>query len=120
VREKFPWGARLADDREICNLLTKAGRDEYFRRLRVMWLRQGKHCCLEGWVKGCPGYLKIAEATFEHQDGRGMDGGHRDDRIERLDKKTGQMKPYNGVAHWQCNREKGSVRIDYNGKAADN
>jgi hypothetical protein len=113
MRIKTAWGVKLSDDREICDLLTKAGRDEYARRLRAMWLRQKKRCCLEGYIAGCPGYLKIAEATFEHQDGRGMNGGHRDDRAEKLDKKSGAMKPYNGVAHWQCNREKGSKKIDY-------
>jgi len=113
VRTKFPWGTRYEDGREVCNLLTKAGRDEYARRKRVMWLRQGKRCCLEGWAKDCPGALKWAEALFEHQDGRGMDGGKRDDRIEKPNRKTGKMEPYNGVAHAWCNGKKGSVRINY-------
>ncbi len=99
--------------RECCDLLTKAGRDEYARRKRAMWMRQGKRCCLEGWVEGCPGKLTLADAVFEHQDGRGMGGGHRDDRIQKNDPKTGQMKPYNGVAHPYCNLVKMSQRIDY-------
>jgi hypothetical protein len=37
-----------------------------------------------------------------------MGGSTRDDRIE----KDGQ--PYNGAAHWKCNNEKGSKRINYN------
>jgi hypothetical protein len=104
------------DGRECCNLLTKAGKDEYFRRIRVMWERQGKRCCLENdsTIKDCPGKLTLGEATFEHQDGRGMGGGHRDDRIEKPDPKTGKMKPYNGCAHWNCNRQKASRRINYN------
>lgn len=97
----------LRDGREICNLLTKAGRDEYARRVRAMWERQGRRCCLEGWVKDCPGYLKISAAVFEHQDGRGMMGGKRDDRIEK------NGKPYNGAAHAWCNSKKGSVRMSY-------
>lgn len=98
----------MKDGREICNLLTKAGRDEYNRRIRVMRERQGKRCCLEGHVEGCPGRLALAEATFEHQDGRGMAAGHRDDRIEK------DGKPYNGAAHFVCNSMKASRRIDYN------
>jgi hypothetical protein len=115
VREKTPWGWRYAGGREVCDLLHKAGRDEYMGRIRTMWLRQKKRCCLEGCVEGCPGVLRIAEATFEHQDGRGMDGGHRDDRIEKPDAETGQMQPYNGAAHAWCNNRKGSVRMKYNG-----
>ncbi len=113
MKIKFPWGVRLTDGREICNLLTKVGRDEYARRVRAMWVRQGRHCCLEGRIKDCPGYLKIGEAQFEHQDGRGMEAGHRDDRIEKPDRATGEMKPYNGAAHPICNGRKGSLRIDY-------
>lgn len=103
----------LKDGREICNVLTKAGRDEYIRRLRVMWERQGRRCCLEKNVGSCPGYLKISDAVFEHQDGRGHDAGHRDDRIEKPDRVTGEMKPYNGAAHARCNILKASIRIDY-------
>jgi hypothetical protein len=94
-------------------MLTTEGRNEYLRRIRVMWERQGRRCCLEKYVKECPGKLRLADATFEHQDGRGYDGGHRDDRIERLNRKTGKMELYNGAAHYVCNSRKGSVRIDY-------
>jgi hypothetical protein len=78
-----------------------------------MWERQGRRCCLEGLVAGCKGKLGLAEASFEHQDGRGMGGGHRDDRIEKPDPDTGEMRPYNGVAHPWCNGRKGSVRVDF-------
>jgi len=101
------------DGREWCNLLTKEGRDEYARRKRLMWERQGKRCCLEFWVSGCPGRLALADAVFEHQAGRGSGGGHRDDRIEKLDPKTGKMMPFNGVAHAWCNNVKGSRKMDY-------
>ena len=99
-------------------MLTTAGRAEYFRRIRVMWERQGGQnaamCCLYGKVEGCPGRLAWKDATFEHEDGRGHGGGHRDDRIEKPDPKTGEMKPYNGAAHNLCNIRKGSRRINYN------
>jgi|WetSurMetagenome_2_1015567.scaffolds.fasta_scaffold90674_4 hypothetical protein len=108
----------LKDGREIINLLNKAGRDEYFRRIRVMWERQNKRCCLEKYIKNCPGKLRLADAVFEHQDGRGFNGGHRDDRIERLNRKTGKMELYNGAAHVMCNMQKGSIRIDYHKEPA--
>ena len=107
MRTKFPWGVRFDDGREVCDLLTTTGRDEYESRKRKMWLRQKKRCCLERRVFGCPGVLRWGDAVFEHQDGRGMSGGHRDDRIEK------DGKPYNGVAHAACNSLKGSRRIEY-------
>jgi len=113
MKKEQPVVKVMKDGREVCNLLTKAGKDEYLSRIRQMWERQGKQCCLKDKVEGCPGRLTIADATFEHQDGRGNGGGHRDDRILRPDPKTGEMKPYNGAAHWVCNGKKGSTRIDY-------
>ncbi len=98
----------MADGREVCNILCKAGMDEYMRRIRAMWERQNKRCCLEAFVSSCPGRLALADATYEHQDGRGHGGGHRDDRIEK------DGKPYNGAAHRLCNSLKASRRIDYN------
>jgi hypothetical protein len=112
-KEPQPAVRILKDGREICNHLTKAGRDEYHRRLREMWDRQKRICCLLGHVEGCPGRLHLPDLVFEHQDGRGSGGGHRDDRIEKPDPKTGEMKPYNGAAHAYCNLKKGSLRIDY-------
>ena len=96
--ELLPTIRILKDGREILNLLTKEGRDEYMRRLREMWERQNRRCCLEGYIKNCPGKLRLADAVFEHQDGRGYDAGHRDDRIERFNRETGKMEPYNGAA----------------------
>jgi hypothetical protein len=89
------------DGREVCNLNIKAGRDEYDSRKLKMHQRQGGLCCLCG--------LRLAKKVmaFEHQDGRGMNGSHRDDRTEK------DGKPYNGVAHWDCNSEKGSKRTPY-------
>lgn len=105
--EKFPWGVRYRDGREKCDLNSKAGRDEYMGRIRKMWERQNRICCLYGKIEQCPGRLTLREATFEHEDGRGMGGGHRDDRIMK------DGKPYNGAAHGLCNSLKGSRHIDY-------
>lgn len=92
------------------NLLTKEGRDIYMSRIREMWERQEKRCCLQGLVDGCPGKLALQDATFDHDEGRGMDGAHRDDRIWIPDAKTGELWPINGAAHALCNSKKGSVR----------
>ncbi len=92
----------MQDGREICNQYTSTGRKEYTKRTIAMLVRQRGLCCL------CGLYLSPDEATFEHQDGRGMNGSHRDDRIEK------DGKPYNGAAHGRCNVEKGSKRINYN------
>jgi hypothetical protein len=88
------------DGREVCDLTTKAGYEEYKRRIEVMRIRQEKKCYLCGY------FLRKDEATFDHQDGRGHGGGHRDDRIEK------DGKPYNGAAHFRCNASKGSVRLN--------
>lgn len=49
------------------------------------------------------------DCTFEHVDGRGIGGGHRDDRIWLPD--GDRMIPYNLAAHVKCNMAKGSKRI---------
>ena len=94
------------DGREKCNQLTKAGRDEYARRKHIMWERQKKRCCLEGFIPDCHGRLSLEESVFEHEQGR--TSGHRDDRIEV------NGKWQNGAAHPRCNLLKASVRILYN------
>lgn len=109
--KKKPEAVRkFAGDREVCNLLTKAGRDIYMDRIRQMWERQGRRCYLESLVAECPGRLSIREATFDHDEGRGMGGGCQDDRIEVPDGRGG-MVPVNGAAHALCNSLKGSVRL---------
>jgi hypothetical protein len=90
-----------ADGREKC-CNTPTGKAEYKRRVWLMWLRQKKRCCI------CWLWLRLENATFEHQDGRGMGGSTRDDRIEK------DGHPYNGAACWKCNNEKGSKRMNYN------
>jgi hypothetical protein len=95
------------DGREVCNKMTVAGRREYRRRVGEMLHRQKGQCCLVGYVATCPGALLLAEATFEHENGRG--GGKRDDRTQLPDGTW-----INGAAHSQCNHEKGSRRWKYN------
>ncbi len=72
----FPSG------REICNQLTKAGRDEYSRRKRVMWERQGGRCGLmiSPQCKERNGRWPFTEIQFGHDVSRG--GGKQDDRTE--------------------------------------
>lgn len=84
---------------EICVMLTASGRREYKRRTEEMWMRQGGLCSI------CKRPIRLEEAQFEHQDGRGFNGGHRDDRTEI----NGQ--PYNSAACGWCNVEKASVRL---------
>jgi len=100
---------RYPDGREECETKSKKGREEYARRTRDMWERQHHMCRLQisDQCKAKRGRLLITEAEFDHEDGRGMGGSHRDDRIEV------NGKPQNGaVCHW-CNTLKGSRRIPY-------
>jgi hypothetical protein len=92
------------DGREVCND-NKAGKDEYKRRRRVMWERQGKTCGLQ-IAPQCMKRLPWEYATFEHQDGRGYAGSKRDDRVE-ID-----GKPYNLVACPWCQSMKGSRSLN--------
>lgn len=105
------------DGREVCNLLTKEGHDIYESKKREMHERQNHICCLHGHIPTCPGKLRWAEATFDHEIPRGYDGAKRDDRIViEVKQKDGtvKIKWLNGVAHPQCNVAKGSRRINYN------
>ena len=77
------------DGREIC-VNSKAGWIEYKRRVKLMWVRQGRRCC------DCGKPLALGNATFEHQRRRGLGAAFRDDRAE-----------INGAAHWICNVERG-------------
>jgi len=80
--------------REVCRD-SKAGWLEYKRRVKLMWERQGRRCCL------CGRPLALWNATFEHQRRRGIGAAWRDDRIT----KDGQ--DWNGAAHWVCNAGRG-------------
>jgi len=88
------------DGREVCNQLTKAGRDEYKRRREAMRQRQNRVC---GY---CGKPITEKEATFEHVDGRGMGGARRDDRIV-----DAFGKPMNLAVCLRCNSTKGSKRL---------
>ena len=94
--------------REVCDLTTEAGRSEYARRKELMWKRQKGRCCLERFIEGCPGKLRLCESVYEHEHGKGFGGSIRDDRTEI------NGKWINGVAHFRCNSLKGSRRISYN------
>lgn len=100
---------RFPDGREVCDLKSKKGRDEYIRRIRSMLVRQKKICGLQisDQCKARHGRLSIDEAQFDHEVGRGLGGGHRDDRIE-ID-----GKPQNAAVCAWCNILKGSRRIPY-------
>ena len=105
VKKERSHIAIFAGGREVCNLLTKKGRDEYHWRIRVMWERQKRKCGLQisTQCKERAGSLRIDEAQFDHSCGRGMGGAKRDDRI--LDDLG---KPINMAVCCWCNSMKGS------------
>ncbi len=90
------------DGREVCNLNTAEGMREYRRRILIMLARQKGLCCI------CKKPLAEGRATFEHEAGRGMNSGHREDRVEIDGKWT------NGASCVTCNFRKGSRRGTYN------
>jgi hypothetical protein len=92
------------DGREVCDLTTAAGLREYRRRILIMLQRQNYQCGIKTSLFCDPTFLPFEIATFDHQDGRGSGGGHRDDRIEK------DGEPYNCAACAWCNAEKGSKR----------
>jgi hypothetical protein len=93
------------DGREVCTK-TQAGRAEYKRRRNEAASRQNGLCGL------CGEPMTPQDVTFEHVDGRGSGGGHRDDRIWIPDPKNpDRMIPHNLAAHHHCNFRKGSKRI---------
>lgn len=98
------------DGREVCNLNTREDEREYRRRIGLMYERQQERCCIG--LDGCVRNFSLFMATFDHEDGRGMGGGKRDDRIEK------DGHPYNGAACIRCNSAKGSRFFDYNGNRA--
>jgi hypothetical protein len=99
------------DGREVCRNRTKEGRDEYKKRTAAMVERQKGICCLYGYSPVCHprGILAGYIPTFDHEYGRGMNGGKRDDRIVLPDGTW-----INGACHALCNQWKGSRYIDYN------
>lgn len=85
VTEKYP------DGREVCI------KGEYLYRLRMMASRQHDRCAI------CERIL--VSMVFDHEAGRGMGGGHRDDRIEKPD---GTWQ--NAALCYRCNSLKASKR----------
>lgn len=90
------------DGREVINTRLERGRHEYKQRMWRMYLRQRSLCCL------CGLYMIPDDVTFEHENGRGLGGSKRDDRIELPDGTW-----INGAAHYRCNGDKGSRRVEY-------
>jgi hypothetical protein len=90
------------DGRQVCDK-TAAGVREYKRRTEHMRQRQNCRCAI------CNHFLAEREATCDHSKGRGMGGGHRDDRVE--------IDGYwnNAALHNQCNVDKGSQRYGWVG-----
>jgi len=100
---------RTSDGRVILDLTKAADKRQYKADTETMRQRQGNTCCLRQWAPMCRGWLKPEEATFDHEHGRGMNGGKRDDRIVLP---NGDLQ--NGAAHLACNTWKGSRYIPYN------
>jgi len=97
--KKPPVAVRtFRDGREVCNLLCKAGADEYQRRKRVAWEKQGKICGI------CSLPLAWKDTTCDHIKPRKSGGSERDDRQENL-----------AAVHWVCNAQRGSKRSGFYG-----
>lgn len=73
----------------------------YKDRLYEMEVRQGFRCAICERTAG-------SRMEFDHQDGRGMNGGHRSDEI--LDDKGGWI---NAALCHDCNTRKGSKRYQW-------
>ena len=99
------------DGREILDLKTKAGSDEYQRRKLAMWERQGRRCALQitDICKQRQGRWSKDDITYDHENGRGA--GKQDDRI--LVMRDGKLVWQNSAVCWFCNSAKGSRRMSY-------
>lgn len=96
------------DLKEICNPATVEGRAEYWFRTMLMWIRQDGWCCFREY-DFCPGRLRLADCTFEHEDKRG--GGKKDERLALVDTEGRFIRHINGAAHGECNGIAGSRRL---------
>jgi hypothetical protein len=112
------------DGREVTRTSTRAGRELYGLRKRIMWERQGRMCGLQ-MSKKCLKKLPLRLAQFDHSNGRGLGGssGGAGKRGARSVSSTGVTvsqddrilidgKPVNCAACPYCNAEKGSRRLD--------
>ena len=97
------------DGREILDLKTKAGSDEYQRRKLEMWERQGRRCALQITFicKQRQGRWPKDEVQFDHENGRGSGGSKRDDRIQI------GGRPVSAAVCGLCNSKKGSSKMPY-------
>lgn len=89
---------RYPDGREVCTSRER-GREEYRYRIMQMVMRQSGKC------RWCHQALMLHDATFDHEQGRGMGSSRRDDRI--MDSNGREI---NAAIHARCNIEKGSRR----------
>lgn len=90
-------------DHEICNLETAEGLREYKRRTYEMEKRQNFRCAICERIAG-------SAMEFDHQDGRGMNGSNRNDRIT-----DGLGNWMNAALCHDCNTKKGSKRYQWIG-----
>lgn len=88
--------------REVCSP-TAAGVREYNRRRDELHARQKNKCAI------CGNWNLSME--FDHQAGRGANGGHRDDRV--VDENGNWM---NAALCTRCNTKKGSKRYEWRNK----
>ena len=97
------------EGREVCNQRIKAGKQEYWTRLLKMMVRQNMRCAI------CDCGLNYIWGEFDHEDGRGANGGHRDDRIEVFihDEDGVTIRWQNAAVCRPCNTEKGSKRYHW-------
>jgi hypothetical protein len=108
-KQPKPMMKVFPDGREVLDLKTKAGSDEYHRRKQAMWERQGRRCALQitDICKQRQGRWPKDEITFDHFAGRGTGGSKRDDRI------FVEGKPINAAVCGWCNSKRGSTRTPY-------
>ena len=97
VQDLESWHTVFPDGREVLNLKTKRGREEYKARVEIMWRRQS------GWCSLANHRIARVAATFEHTRPKGAGGAWRDDRV--FDE---HGEPMNSAACWLHNSEKGS------------
>jgi hypothetical protein len=92
---RMKWRQVFDDGREVLNRKTVVGRLTYKARTVRMEERQ---CGI------CPECAQVlVRPTFDHENGRGMNGAKRDDRIELP---NGEW--INAAVCWDCNTKKGS------------
>lgn len=87
--------------REVLDLTTAIGTRFYKTRTYEMEKRQNFRCAICERTAG-------ASMQFDHQDGRGMGGSNRDDRI--VDDRGNWL---NAALCHACNSEKGSKRYEW-------